>query len=496
MRINRLLCLFLFLFGGILIYGQIIEPKHQLDAFVEMEGTGHIGENTPLWQVSNRHGLPSLNNFGYVRGGIDYKLKLPHHWRFDSKVDLVAGVGLDRPFIVQQAYADLSFHWLTLSVGSKERSFEQLNSYLSSGGLVWSGNARPIPQIRIGAFDYVQFFRRFGLKGELSFGWFTDDDYQYDRQKETDDIALRENYWTSDIKYHSKNFYMRIGDPDKHWIWEMGYRLDTQFGGVQHAQYLNGEKPDIVLGTGWKQYWQALIPQKGDSSQPEGSQIAFAGNMLGSELLKLNYQWKGKKVSIYMENYFDDFSGMGKLNQFDGLWGFEYKNKNSDYLDNLVVEYYQSTCQSGPLHGEDNGVLCGKTGGGDNYYNNFSYPGWTHWGRSIGTPLVASPMYNDNGILYFKYTRVKAFHIGVSGKLSDELRYRFMMSFNKTWGTVFRPLIEPLENFSAMAEFIYTPQKLDNWQFTASLAGDAGEIYGDNLGLRINVRKVFNVIRK
>lgn len=197
-----------------------------------------------------------------------------------------------------------------------------------------------------------------------------------------------------------------------------------------------------------------------------------------------------------MENYFDDFSGMGKLNQFDGLWGFEYKNKNSDYLDNLVVEYYQSTCQSGPLHGEDNGVLCGKTGGGDNYYNNFSYPGWTHWGRSIGTPLVASPMYNDNGILYFKYTRVKAFHIGVSGKLSDELRYRFMMSFNKTWGTVFRPLIEPLENFSAMAEFIYTPQKLDNWQFTASLAGDAGEIYGDNLGLRINVRKVFNVIRK
>ena len=148
------------------------------------------------------------------------------------------------------------------------------------------------------------------------------------------------------------------------------------------------------------------------------------------------------------------------------------------------------------MHGEDNGVLCGKTGGGDNYYNNFSYPGWTHWGRSIGTPLVASPVYNDNGILYFKYTRVKAFHIGVSGKLSDELRYRFMMSFNKTWGTVFRPLIEPLENFSAMAEFIYTPQKLDNWQFTASLAGDAGEIYGDNLGLRINVRKVFNVIRK
>lgn len=496
MRIDRLFFLILALIVADVSVTRVYAQKHSLDAFVELEGTGHIGDNTPLWQVSNRHGLPSLNNFGYVRGGIDYRLKLPYHWRFDSKIDLVAGLGLDKPFIIQQAYADLSFHWLTLSVGSKERSFEQLNSSLSSGGLVWSGNARPIPQIRIGAFEYVQFFRRFALKGELAFGWFTDNDYQYERQKETDDIALRGNYWTSDIKYHNKNFYMRIGDPNKHWIWEMGYRLDTQFGGVQHAQYLNGEKPDIVLGTGWKQYWQALIPQKGDSSQPEGSQIAFAGNMLGSELLKLTYQWKEKRVSIYMENYFDDFSGMGKLNLFDGLWGFEYKNKNCDYLDNIVVEYYQSTHQSGPLHGEDHGVLCGKTGGGDNYYNNFSYPGWTHWGRSMGTPLVASPMYNDNGILYFRYTRVKAFHIGVSGKLSDELRYRFMMSFNKTWGTVFRPIVEPLENFSALAELVYTPSKLDNWVFTASLAGDAGGIYGDNLGLRLNIRKVFSVIKK
>lgn len=496
MRIKNVL----FISGFLLIsqgpFSYVSAQEHKLGAFVEIEGAGHLGDNTPLWQVSNRNGLPSLNNYGYLRGGVDYSLLMPKHWRLDSKVDLVAGVGLDNYFIVQQAYADLSYRWLTLSVGSKERSFEMLNSSLSSGGLVWSGNARPIPQIRLGAFDYVRFCRRFAMKAEVSFGWFTDNDYQYDRQLETDNVALRENYWTSDIKYHSKSFYMRIGDPEKHWIWEMGYRLDSQFGGTQHVKYLNGAENDIVLGTGWKQYWQALVPQHGDSSQPEGSQIAFAGNILGSELLKLTYQWKQKSVSVYMENYFDDFSGMGKLNGFDGLWGFEYKSKNSDYLDNLVVEYYQSTNQSGPLHGIDYSELCQKTGGGDNYYNNFSYPGWTHWGRSMGTPFVASPMYNDNGILRLKYTRVKAIHVGVSGSILPELRYRFKMSFNKTWGTVFEPVVEPLENFSAFAELTYVPVKLDGWSFTGSVAGDAGGIYGDNLGLQVRIRKEFSILWK
>lgn len=473
------------------------QSKQELSAFVEVEGAGHIGDNTPLWQVSNRNGLPSLNNYGYLRSGAEYKLKMPRHWSLSAMVDLVANIGLDRNFIIQQAYADLSYRWLSLSVGSKERAFEQLNSSLSSGGLVWSGNARPIPQIRAGAFEYVQFFRRFALKGEISYGWFTDNDYQYDRQLETDNVALRQNYWTSNIKYHNKNFYMRIGDPSKNWIWEMGYRLDTQFGGIQHVNYTNGESHDISLGSGWKQYWQALIPQRGDESQPEGSQIAYAGNMLGSELLKLIYQWSQKSVSVYMENYFDDFSAMGKLNGFDGLWGFEYKNKENDYLNNLVVEYYQSTNQSGPLHGVDYSELCQKTGGGDNYYNNFSYPGWTHWGRSIGTPLVASPMYNDNGILRFKYTRVRAVHIGVSGFIFPELNYRFKMSFNRTWGTVFEPIIEPLENFSAFLELTYMPvKKMKGWSFTGSLAGDAGGIYGDNLGVQFRIRRVFDILKK
>ena len=44
--------------------------------------------------------------------------------------------------------------------------------------MTWSGNARPIPQIAIGIFDYVRIAPKVQLKAELSYGWFTDTKYQ------------------------------------------------------------------------------------------------------------------------------------------------------------------------------------------------------------------------------------------------------------------------------------------------------------------------------
>lgn len=470
-------------------YGISNAQDLNLDAFVETEGSGHLGDNTPLWQVSNRDGLPSLDNYGYLRAGVHYEQSFPKKWRIESMLDMVGDIGLDKNFIIHQAYFDVHYKWLGLFIGSKERHFEQLNPSLSSGGLVWSGNSRPIPQIKIGAFDYVQICRRFAMKAEVAFGWWTDNDYITEQVGKIDPSLYY--IYAKDIKYHTKSFYMRIGDPKKSWIWEMGYRLDTQFGGDLYK-----EGKVIQLGSGLKQYWQALIPQKGDGDAPIGEQIAYAGNLLGSELLKLTYQWKRSSVSVYMENYFDDFSGMGKLNRMDGLWGFEYRNKDFAWLNNLVFEYYQTTHQSGPLHGNDFDELSHKTGGADDYYNNHVYQGWTHWGRAIGNPLITSPMYNKNGMLSFLYNRVKAVHIGISGNITPEWDYRFKMSFNKTWGTVFTPIVNPEENFSAFAEFIYSPQKIKGWTFTASVAGDTGGIYGDNLGFQLRINKKFNLIKK
>lgn len=459
----------------LLITGNICAQR--LNTFAEYGATVHTGKNTPMWQTSNQHGLSSINNNTYIRGAAFYNNTF-RSWKLEAGIDLVAAAGFTSTFIIQQAYADLRYKWIGIQAGSKEIDSPLLNQQLSSGGLTWSGNARPIPQIAIGIFDYVHLAPKVQVKAELSYGWFTDTKYQ--EKHVGDDYS-----YTRKIKYHHKSFFFRFGQPTGKWLFDIGMSLDAQFGGYKERGTDEGD-----LGNGWKDYWNVLIPQSGGDDAPGGEQVWYQGNYMGSEHIKLTYKHANFSISGYLENYYDDFSGMGKQNGLDGLWGIEFKTNQSQTINNVVIEYYQTTNQSGPLHGLDDSIV-EKTGGADDYYNNDWYPGWTHWGMGMGNPLVASPIYNQNGNLAFQYNRVKAIHLGWSGNISSNWTYRAKLSFNRTWGTPFKPTIEVLENFSTFAEFKYVPSKWQGWSFTASAAFDMGDIYGDNLGFQFKVHKKF-----
>lgn len=445
-------------------------------SFAEFGSTVHSGDKTPLWQVSNQHGLSSLNDNAYIRGGTFYSDSCKN-WKFNAGLDMAFASGFTSTFVVQQAYVDMRYKWLGVSIGSKEINSELLNQQLSSGGLTWSGNARPIPQVKVGILDYVRLNSWAQAKAEFSYGKWTDNSYQKEK--------VGERYWyTKDILYHHKSFFFRLGKPVSHWQFDLGMSLDAQFGG-----YKTGGQDAGDLGNSFKDFVRVFIPQGGGDTGPEGQKY-FQGNLMGSEHLKLTYKKDDSNFSIYLENYYDDFSGMGKKNGLDGLWGIEYKTKKKQAINGLVVEYYQTTNQSGPLHGLDNSIVK-KTGGADDYYNNDWYPGWVHWGMTMANPLIASPIYNNDGDMSFKYNRIKACHIAWSGDILNNLSYRAKMSYNQTWGTPFKPTVEILENFSAFAELNYNPQKLDGWHFTLSGAFDTGNIYGDNLGLQLKIRKQF-----
>lgn len=454
----------------------MMHAQSSLKSFAEFGTTVHTGDNTPLWQVSNQHGLSSLYNNAYTRGGTFYNDSC-RNWKLKTGFDLAVATGFTSSFVVQQAFADIYYKWIGLSIGSKEIDSELLNQQLSSGGLTWSGNARPIPQVKIGILDYLRIASWVQVKAEMSYGKWTDNNYQKKR--------VGENFWyTKDILYHHKSFYFRLGKPASHWQYDLGMSLDTQFGGYKSS---GGDAGD--LGNSLIDYLHVLIPKGGNSSSSNLEKY-FLGNFVGSEHLKLTYKQNDYHISAYLENYYDDFSGMGKLNGLDGLWGIEYKSRNKQAINGLVVEYYQTTNQSGPLHGLDDTIVK-KTGGADDYYNNFWYPGWVHWGMTMANPLIASPIYNKDGDMAFKYNRVKAIHIGWSGDILSNLSYRAKISYNQTWGTPFKPIIDILENFSTFAEFSYYPNKLKGWNFTVSGAFDTGGIYGDNLGLQLKIRKHF-----
>ena len=476
MRIGTCLLAFLLLGGG----NAMAQKERKLDPFVEYGATVHTGDNIPLWQVSNLQGLASLDNSTYIRGGVFYHDQWGK-WTVSGGLDLVAAAGFNSG--IQQAYTDFRYKWFGIFAGSKEMTAPLINSRLSSGELTWSGNSKPIPQIMIGIPEYLYLLPRLAIKGEISYGWFTDSNWM-----EAHTNLAAGGWYTKNIKYHHKEGFVRIGVPGGKWQLDFGMTLDTQFGGQMVTA-----SGVTDLGNSLKDYFRIFIPGSAGEDKPVNDALFYQGNFVGTEQIRGTYRGKEVAVSLYLDNYFEDFSAMGKQNGWDGLWGLELKFKRFRPINNIVLEYLQTTNQSGPLHGlhEPEEGPVHKTGGSDNYYNNGLYPGWAHWGMANGNPLLRAPIYNEDGTLTFKYNRVKAVHLGWSGEISDEWEYMAKLTMNRTWGTHGAPTLDILENFSAYAAFQYRPAKLKTWAFHASLGLDTGDIYGDNFGFQLKVRKTF-----
>jgi len=447
-----------------------------VNSSVEFGTTLHSGDHTPFWQVSKQHGLSSLKDNAYLRGATTIHGDL-RKWKYEAGVDLAVATGFTSDFVIQQLYADFNYKKWGISVGSKEINSPLLNPELSSGGLTWSGNSRPIPQVRGGLIDYIRIAPRVRMKAEASFGWFTDNNYQKHQ--------VGEGFWyTKSIKYSHRDLFFQFGLPEGKWIFDLGFTLDSQFGGYR----MSGDTK-LDLGNKFINYLKAFIPMSGDE-EVSSAERYFQGNFVGSEHFKLTYRNPDFLLSLYYENYFDDLSGARKQNGFDGLWGVEFQPHLCPFINAVVLEYYQTTNQSGSFHGTNHPDV-GKPNGNDNYYNNGLYPGWVHWGMGIGNPLVASPIYNKNGNMIFLYNRVKAFHLAWNGDITKEWRYTAKFTYNRTWGTHNRPLPEIWENFSTFVEVGYTPRKLQTWDFLLSGALDMGEIYGDNFGAQLKIKKSF-----
>ena len=125
-----------------------------------IEASGNLSDGTyaPLWFTANRYGLSSQKpNSGYIRAGLHYGKKLNRHWRIEAGLDLAGAADQVSGFVIQQAYADIAWKFLRLSIGSKERPGFPLtkNERLSSGMMVEGPNARPVPQVRIDIPEYV-----------------------------------------------------------------------------------------------------------------------------------------------------------------------------------------------------------------------------------------------------------------------------------------------------------------------------------------------------
>ena len=449
------------------------------------------GEYAPYFFSANKHGISSVEkNSGYLRAGIFKDLNREKVFSYAAGLDIAGSYNDYSKFRIQQLYLDFKLYCLNLSIGSKEYDGVFKNQQLSSGSMVWSGNARPIPQVRAGIFEFVTIPCTNGwlqLKGDISYGKFIDDKWL------EDNYNYQYSFITTDVWYHQKKIFFRSKE-SKNFIVTLYAELASQFGGHQKF-YNNGtitreSKDEVNI----KDFIGVLIPGEGDATSDPGDQAYFYGNHLGTWNAIFEYKLKNESLlKGYFEWFFEDGSGMGKLNGWDGLWGIEYNTNKKGFISSVVFEYLQTTNQSGPIHwapGDHDGTtLTNQATGADDYYNNYFYTGWANFGMANGNGMLTSPIYNNNGYLRFQNTRVIGLHGGIEGYIFDELSYKLLLQYNYGFGTPYIPSLKKLERFSGYLGFTYSPEKLNNYKFSAALGYDRGNISKQNTGFQISVIK-------
>lgn len=482
--------------------------KKDVEYNVEMQAS-MANNKTPLWLNANKYGLSSLEkNNGYMRAAVIRPLQADsvRRWAIGYSLDMAAAMNYTSDVVVQQAY--LEARWLhgVLTVGAKEYPMELKNQRLSSGSQTLGINARPVPQVRLALPQYWQLPIGGGwlhLKGHVAYGMMTDDSWQHE-------FTGKQSKYTDNLLYHSKAGYLKIGNEYSNFpiSVELGLEMASQFGGKPYLPTKDG-MVQVSTDSGLKSFWNAFVPGGQDAS--DGVYGNKEGNVLGSWLMRINYDHELWRFSVYADHFFEDhsqmflldYNGYGEGEEWnvwkkhryfkyalrDMMLGGEFHMKYGTWLRNIVLEYIYTKYQSGPYNHDRTQNISDHVAGLDDYYNHSVYPGWQHWGQVMGNPLFRSPIYNTDGYINVRDNRFWALHLGISGQPTERLDYRLLGTYQEGWGTYDIPFTRKHHNISFLVEAGYRFNH--GWKARLGYAMDFGsqQMLGHNAGVQLTISK-------
>jgi hypothetical protein len=453
---------------------------------IEASGSAATDGYTPFWIVSNKYGIVPLEaENAYLRAGVFHNQMLDNGFQWSAGVDMVTSTPRYRNAYIQQLYAGVRYRFLDISIGSKENYSSLWDRELSSGDIVSSANARPIPEINISIPRFTPFPFTNGIiqfRGNFAVGRSFDTDY-------IKHFINEKQHYTTNTLWHHKSLQVKLIDPQSR------FPLTATIGVRHHAQW-GGTSTDPEVGVqphSLKDFLRIVAGKSGGTDAYHSDRHNILGNHYGSYDLKIGYLTHTFDMYVYKQHYFDDVSGMELYNINDGLYGFQAVIHGFTPLRSIVFEFINTRNQSGPVHYiiYDHDIYHGYGGGNDDYYNSNGYrSGVSYFNRSTGSPLLTSPEYNKNGDLTFKNNRIQAFHLGIQGYISQQMSYRILATSSEGWGTNDRPFLKKESNISCATKISYCHPKLENWLFSGEVATDFGStLYGDNLGVSITISK-------
>lgn len=458
---------------------------------VNTSTTGHA----PYYISSRSGGFPIAASGIYETASLENVPDSARRFNFNYGFEGVAAVNFHRSVSskasvwIQQLWGEISYRSLFLSIGQRDQLRSLFDSSLSVGDFVISDNSRPIPQFSIGFRDFqpIPFTKKNVLiRGEISYGKFTDSKWLKDHYNYYD------SFITTGAWFHYKSLYL-ASNPDFPFAGIIGFQHAAQFGGTQ-LNYSEGKlTSEIKSPVKFRDFLDVFFQIKGKSGYTDGDQAYYNGNHLGSWDLKLRYRFSnGSKIIASAQLPWEDGSGIGKLNAWDGIWAIRWESPSSQQIIKAIeISYIDFMNQSGPNHwapGDHPGTqIPGQATGADDYYNNYFYDGWANYGMAIGTPFIKSPAYNSDGYLRFTDNRLRGFQIGAEGRLPFDLDWRILLSWRKAAGTPLIPSDRKREAFSAAIFGCLPIHKVPGLSLMASAAFDAGSLYQAGFGIKASV---------
>lgn len=424
---------------------------------VELSAVASTGRYAPFWLHARENGNISAAPFsGNITAGIYKRPTRPARWYdYDFGVALTGRFDTERTTgYFRELYAHVRLYIVDVTAGIKPLSCGSQNPRLSMGGLLFSGNAQPIPRISAGFDEYIPFPGLFGyveIKGGLTHGWFADN-------------SRLDTNATTGALLHYKFAGIRLGG-------SLPVNISYEF---HHAAQWGGYSPRYgQMPSDWDTFKRIFMAKSGGINQND--QLNAVGNHIGFQEIALTAKWSQWRITAYWQTIFEDMSAdfIGCSNQTDGLWGISLQQTQWPFIHSFTYEFMNTTGQDGPWHDRD-----GLTyGGRSNYYENSSYEqGWTHFGRTIGNPFM-DPVNN----------RARTHFIGVAGDIYG-YQYRVIASYTRNWGNYYHP-ISMVTNTAVMLEVNKHVEQAWGLDFGVRLAADFGSQFGNQFGALITISK-------
>ncbi len=467
-------------------------------SFSQRENTYHIEsaaiigtEQTPFWMRANQWGaVPTKGQTLSIFTGVksDYfQNKKPIQIGYG--LNLGGFVGLENKAIIQEGYVKAKWKVFEAYAGRRKEIVGLVDSTISSGSYIWSGNALPLPKIEISIPEYTSFRKNgfFALKGNFAHGWY---------------INGRND--ATKAKLHQKSLYFRLGSPSFKMKLYAGFNHQAQWGGYSnYIDTLSSIKIGQNFGNSFTNY---LAVVTGRSSIINNNNTALAndslnrvGNHLGSLDVGIGLEFNKVKVLAYRQSLFEDGSLFYLNNITDGLHGLSFNFPKLSFgplqIKKVVVEYLNTLSQGGPFNDNPN---VPSFRGNDNYFNNgVMRDGWTYHQTSMGSTFILGKSeiiqnYFKEPELFIVNNRIQAFYLGMYATVLRNVNILSRYSYSKNWGnygSLAYLNIKTQNSFSITAD--KPINSINGFHVKAQFSFDYGDIYNGNFAFGLGLVKTW-----